>query len=721
MEEHGIDVRVPFVGRTDQVELALALLPAGGILTLLGTGGCGKSRLALEIARQFADDDFVFVPLLEVASGALDDALAAALNARESAGESALDGAVARLRSRPRLVLLDNAEHVLQEAKVAAQALCAVGGAVVLVTSRRRLDAADETVIEVGPMSGDDAREFFRLCARTRVPDFQPNARELVAVDKIVDSLDGLPFAIDLAAARYPASSLSQLVEMTRHIVPSQLTATTSSNSRHWTLQRTIDWSTSFLSDNTRNALGFLTMFNGRFDREDAREVCAPNQTQAHVDAILDELADHSLLVRTGDDTFAMLAPTRAVARQLISRMQDRRVAAKRFALRMRERAIASRDLAASGDGPNVQRLIAQRYADYRAVLEWSLKNEDRLPIGADIAGALVVRWADGGHLTEGMVWTKRLTDAAEEAGTLDSYALARLWYGRIRVCVLASDYATLLEHVPFLVGAFTQANDRLSLGRAYNIICVASLYLGDLETAISYGDTALRLHRTLGHQPGVGAALCNLGSIALELQNDPASALDYYAQAQEAMPDGNPPGLYATLLGNRAEALTALGDYPQAAAVARQGMEVALRLENAAFQAWFFQTLARGRLSQGDREGARNALENALDRLEVTPQPEYLAGVSEAIARYALDAGEAPAAARLLRGVERYRERFRIVRPGPAVEEARQTAARARELLSPERWDEAVRAGDRIAPAELRSAAKAALHEASVPTLGGS
>ena len=122
--EHGIDVRVPFVGRAEQIEQALALLRTGGIVTLVGPGGSGKSRLALEVAHRFSGEaGFTFVPLLEAQAGAVADMLAASLGARESAGESALDGAVALLQAQPRLVLVDNAEHVLKESRNVSEAI----------------------------------------------------------------------------------------------------------------------------------------------------------------------------------------------------------------------------------------------------------------------------------------------------------------------------------------------------------------------------------------------------------------------------------------------------------------------------------------------------------------------------------------------------------------------------------------------------------------------
>ncbi|HVS45692.1 MAG TPA: AAA family ATPase [Verrucomicrobiae bacterium] len=712
--EHGIDVRVPFVGRAGQLEQALALLRTGGIVTLVGPGGSGKSRLALELAHRSAGDDFAFVPLLEIGTGAVADAVAAALGARESAGETAFDAAVAQLRGRPRLVLIDNAEHVLGEARSAAEAIAAASEAVVLVTSRHRLGARGEAIVEVGAMPLPDAQTFFVSCVRTRIAGFAPDARERASIDKIVTLLDGLPFAIDLATAHYPAKSLGQLVETARRIVPARLNAKTSSDSRHCTLQQTIDWSTSLLGERARDALGCLTTFNGRFDVQDARALYAPDEPVEIVADLLTELVDHSLLMRASDGSYAMLAPIRAAARPLLSGTAQRRTISKRFAARMRDVANAMRARIETGNSANGISAIAQRYADFRAVMEWSIKSSDRLPLGVEISWLLVARWADGGHLTEGMTWTKRLTDAAQKTGVLDSYALAKLWYARMRVCILASDYPTLIEHSSFLVGAFTQANDQLSLGRAYNALGVASLYTGDLDNALRYSEMALRLHTAIGHRRGVASALCNMGSIELELRDCPAQALEYYLKGEELSRAERFDGLLVTLLGNLAETYCVLQHYLKLEEVIAEGLALAAGLDNAAFQSWLNATLARGRLASGDRQGARRALERALDLLETTQQPEYLAATVETVARYVLLAGQPGEAARLIRAVQRHRERFRLLTFGPTVDGARQTGEQARDRLSREDGEAALGAGDRVSSADLRAVAKTVLRNAS-------
>jgi predicted ATPase len=715
--EHGIDVRVPFVGRAEQIEQALALLRTGGIVTLVGPGGSGKSRLALEVAHRFSGEaGFTFVPLLEAQAGAVADMLAASLGARESAGESALDGAVALLQAQPRLVLVDNAEHVLKESRNVSEAIAKANGTTVLVTSRHRLGASGEAIVEVGAMTPRDAMAFFIACVRTRIVDFSPDARECASIERIVALLDGLPFAIDLAAARYPTSSLGQLVETARRIVPAQLDAPSSSDSRHWTLQRTIDWSTSLLSDRARELLGCVTTFNGRFDVEDARALYAPNEPLENVENLLIELADHSLLVRMSGNHYALLAPIRAAARPLLAAAPQRRAIPARYAARMRTVANGIRARIETSSWLDGIQAIDQRYADFRAVMEWSLKSPDRLPLGVEISWALVARWADGGHLTEGMSWTKRLTDAAELTGVLDSYALAKLWYSRVRVCVLASDYGTLLHHAAFLVGAFTHANDQLSLGRAYNALAVASLYSGDLENASHYSDMAVRLHTTLGHWRGVASALCNKGSIELELRNRPEKALEYYLESEKLLRDEPTGGALVPLLGNLAETYCVLGQYANVEMVAAEGLQLAGVLDNAPFEAWLHSTLGRSRLAAGDRIGSCSALDRALDLLEGAPQPEYLAATVETVARYVLLHGDAIQAARLIRAAQKYRERFRLLTFGPTIDLAQQTAKQARDGLSREAWEAAAASGEKLAQSDLRAAARAALVGADAP-----
>jgi predicted ATPase len=293
----------PLIGRKKELADVLRSLRAGTrLLTVTGPGGIGKTRFALDVAAELIDDfsDGVWwvglAPLREPTL--LLPTIAAAVGAKN------LD----ELRGKNLLVLLDNFEQLVDAALDVAELQRASLNIVVLVTSREPLHIAGEHEYPLAPLPESPAVELFRQRADAVAPEFDADYDDLV---KLCDRLDRLPLAIELAAARTKALTVSALLERLDQRLPLLTSRRRDVDERQRTLRATIDWSYSLLDDDEKRLFERLGVFAGSFDNEAAEEACA-----ADFDG-LESLVDKSLLRRTDDGRFFMLETIREFATEL--------------------------------------------------------------------------------------------------------------------------------------------------------------------------------------------------------------------------------------------------------------------------------------------------------------------------------------------------------------------------------------------------------------------
>ncbi len=702
---------MPFVGRKRELGLIADVLTEGRVVTLVGAGGSGKSRLSLEAAAQDGGD-FAFASLAGTAEGAVANAIAVALNARESPGIDAAAAIEASLRAKPRPLLIDNCEHVLVEARALCARIAAIPGARVLTTSRHRLGLENETIVEVGPLPHGDARAFVLACLRAKQAGFVPDHLDEDRISAIATALDGLPIAIDLAIARYPTITLAQLARELRRIVPSQFRTTEhATDPRHQTLERTVEWSASLLSPAARTLFSACATFSNWFDADDARVLGDAKLKPEQARAALDELAAHSLIVARGDDRFSVLAPVRAVARRREEAVRAGASLAQRHAIRMRDNAVRLHEAYASSDLLELVASASERYDDYRSALDWALHHPERLHIGIEIVRVLTSYWGDRGRLAEGLRWTRRTLDVAQNAGILEPADIALLTYAYLRLCYASGDYVSMLQQGPSMIGAFTQVGDRLSLGRAYNLLSVASLGVGEIDEAEKFGETAVALHRAIDHHRGVASGLCNLGNVALEGRLDPDAALVHYERALELALEPGGEAIRILVHGNMAEAHYAARHLEAAERSCALSLAASELLGNEAYRAWGFQIMARIELARGEVVEASLALRTAIEYLMIEASPEYVAAAAEIAGRIALARGNRGLAVRLFFAARAFRLRNFLMQVGPAIAEAVRAFSQAADALNPQERD-AAECESRFAESspELLAAARASL-----------
>jgi predicted ATPase/DNA-binding CsgD family transcriptional regulator len=531
-----------FVGRERELDELGSLFRAGKrLVTLVGIGGIGKTRLALELARSASDLGWAKVYLVELASLA-DPGLVAGSVLESVGGESSrspLQAAAEYLREANALLVLDCCEHVLDAARGAAEVLVRRCPSVtVLATSRSPLEVAGELAWPVpslsmqqrghdGAAGASDAARLFADRAGHVQPGFELSGDVAAAVEAIVRRVDGIPLAIELAAARVRVLSAQEiagglddqlrLLGGGRRLEP-----------RHQTIRASLDWSHDLLTDAERLLFAQLSVFAGGFDLEAAAAVCAGDGiVPGH---ILDEIAglvDKSLLAverRVGTTRFRMLDFVRQYAAERLAAAGEDIVLAGRHRAWFRELAQrADRELWAldpvgrarlDDDSPNLRAAIDDGCA--RAP-------EDALVI----AGALGLYWRVRGRLAEGVTATEQsLGTAPPEPSPGRALALAKL---------------SLLS---FWLGDFTRtqsaATAALTMGAAIGDSRSQALALGQLGALVILsdpraGDPMLTRAAELARIAGDDAALCDsLTPLAISyfFQDDPGAMRGPLAEA---------------------------------------------------------------------------------------------------------------------------------------------------------------------------------------------
>ena len=680
-----VDTRVPFIGRAVEMQSLLEMLARGGALTLVGAGGVGKSRLAYEAALRYeeiAHRRVVFVRLAGIDAEAVTGTVMHALGIHDEPARAQVSSLRDILVESPVTLILDNCEHAPDETSALIDALAGIPKLAVLATSQRRLDYSDETVLEIEPFARDDGVAFFLARAQLREPDL----RALDIITRIVERLDGLAVAIDLAAARLASLTLAELAEQLNELRPYQLRSTRGSEPRHRTIGNVIAWSYSQLSPEAKRVFALSSVFSDVFDDQDIVALAGVDELQAR--RLLDELAESSLVVRA-EFGARMLAPIRAVATRTLNSTTNRRPVEAAFAARVN--AIAGEiwhDLHTDGAGAAMQRIFV-RYADFCSVLAWALKRpQERLPEIQDILTAALVLWADGGRFTEGLRWVERLESVAER---LSPHLRGKIYYEGLVIAHAASDYARMLEAGPSIISAFTISDDRLGLARAYNALATASLNLGRIDEAATYVELALRLYQQLDHHRGVGAALINKGTIAFEAYNDIPIARSSFNEAIVILRTLGAATLTGIAYGNLAEVEHVAREYDfsdELVAHAIDRFEVTAGLPSIA---WQYHTLARNAMARGRNIAAREALLTACDLLRRSPQVLYLAQLTELVAALLLRLGAEDESAYVAQLAARLRRERSLPVAGFMAGAVQETNRRLRELMTDDRMESAV------------------------------
>ena len=539
------------------------------LLVLTGAGGSGKTRLALEVARQNASVFADGAALVELAplrdSGLVPGAIAAAVGVHNQLGDP-LETLTAALRSRELLLVVDNAEHVRDAAPLYVDLLASARRLKLLVTSRSVLHLSGERVYPVEPLGEDAATKLFRERAQGAEPRFQPKASDDPTIHRICERLDRLPLAIELAASRIRMLTPVELLERLDTRLPLLTGGPQDLPARQRTLRATIDWSYELLDGDAQRDLVGLAVFAGGFTLEAAEAVVvtAPNR--------LASLLDHNLIERTTYAERSRYRMLETIREHALERLHEQR----RNALmrRLAEYLVALSDSLQPEDWTGrgyPSQVLADEFHNMRVAITWALalrEPELALRLATDFrwfgfarVGAQVERsrWLDAGLRTKGIVSPETRARALDAAG---------------RIALILGDFEKSASLAEECIGVFRELGEGESTFEPLLVMGMATSGSGDLRRAKALFEEGLALARLMSDSVRVHRALHALAEVELELGNLREAAVQLEQCAAFARAAREPAHLSSVLTGLADVALMS-GDLPRSARLHRESIQV--------------------------------------------------------------------------------------------------------------------------------------------------
>lgn len=500
--------------RAELAEIGRLLREEGGRLaTLTGPGGIGKTRLALQVARDLAEnyrDGVYFVDLAPLADpGAVPQAIAKALGI-ERHEESLASALAAWLGARRVLLLIDNFEQVQDAAPLLGELIRAAPGLSVLVTSRTALRLSCEREYRVPPLPLGDAVAMFVSRARAVAPSFRLAGEEADEVAELCERVDRLPLAIELTAARTRDYHPAELLELAPRSLELATDGARDLPARQRTLHATIAWSYRLLSEEEQASFARLGVFVGGCTVEAATAICETGR------AGLASLVGQSLLherFADGELRFSMLETVREFAREQLSARGEVAEYERRHAdFYVRLAAAAELELDSAGEEQVWARLDEELH-NLRAALSWSHAS-GATELELRLATALSHYWWARNHLREGLTAIER---AVAGAGDAPAALRGKALFGGARLAHSLGDHEAMRGLAEESLSACRSAGDRHGEAQALLGLGIAVGCLGDRDRSRTLYEQCAGLYRELGDQRGLASVLNNTAYRLLE------------------------------------------------------------------------------------------------------------------------------------------------------------------------------------------------------------
>jgi predicted ATPase len=540
--------RTAFVGREKEVSIVKELMQRAEVrlVTVTGPGGIGKTRLVVEVAREMAAQfpgGVYFVPLAGVTDpGLIASVVAQALGVRTAGGQAPLESLKEYLGGAlhaPLLLCLDNFEHLVPGAATLAELLGSTPNLKILVTSRAVLHLYGEHEVPVPPLALPDARSLpsaaamsfpavrlFVERAQAVRPDFELTEENAAAVAEICTRLDGLPLAIEIAAARVKLLSPSAM----RARLASRLQLLTGGArdlpARQQTLRGTIDWSYDLLDPAEQKLFRRASVFAGGCTLEAAEAVC-DTKSDLGLDLLegMASMVDKSLMQRVergGELRFAMLETIREYGLEKLGASGEealtRRAHAAYFLVLAEEGASEDSD---AEQAARIDRFEIE-HDNFRAALRWATEGGEP-EWGLRLGAALFGFWETREYLAEGSDWLRKLLSL--EGAKAPSKVRARVLFSAGALASQQGDYASAMALVKQALEMARRLGDKQGVAVALNALAVQSREQGDTTASRAFLEESLSVWRELGDPAGEARLLSNLANAAKE-QGDYARAL---------------------------------------------------------------------------------------------------------------------------------------------------------------------------------------------------
>jgi predicted ATPase/class 3 adenylate cyclase len=541
-----------FIGRDDQVREAKQLLSRSRLLTLTGPGGTGKTRLSLEIAAEVLDqfsDGVYFVPLSAVHDPELvASAIAQALAISTTGSRRPIDALLDHLREKQTLLVLDNFEQVLQAAPIATQLLEGSAGLRVLVSSRTVLRVSGEQEFPVPPLALPDLKALPGLAALSQFgavrlfieravavkPDFQATNENAPAIAGICERVDGLPLAIELAAARVKLFSPPALLSRLEKSLSALGSGARDAPARQQTLRGAILWSYDMLDAGGRRLLARISVFARGGFLEQLEPVCGPAEdVGGDVVEVLDQLADQSLLRRLPDfdePRFLMLQTIRDFASERLEESGEAQLIRDRHLTTFIALAQQAQPQLFGSRRKEWLDRLAEDHDNFRTALEWAVASGNAQR-AMSLSGSFWRFWQMRGHIHEGRARLGQILSLPtsgefpkERLAALEAAGGLAYWQADMEVAQRFYDESLELTR---------QIGDKRAIANAiYNDAFPMLVNRTNIPRAKKLLEEALPLFRELGDDGGIARTLWGLGN-GFYFDMDYAAAKPFLEEAQ--------------------------------------------------------------------------------------------------------------------------------------------------------------------------------------------
>ena len=698
-----------FVGRASERVDVERLLETSRLLTLTGTGGVGKTRLALEVAQTAAINFADGVVVVELASLGDPDlvvpSVAAALGLRDIAGSEMHQVLVASLASRQLLLLLDNCEHLLQVVDDLVDTLLRqCPRLTILATSRQPLDLQGECVWPVPPLSlpvqegvvasdevaASDAVQLFRARAVAVQPRFAVTDRNAATVAQICQRLDGIPLAIELAAARTRLLSAEQIVRRLDNRFGLLVGSRRAAPSRQQTLRATLDRSYALLTEREAKLLQRSSVFAGGWTLEAIESVASGDRLSAQeVFDALGGLVDKSLVVAdtAGPETrYRLLESVRQYAGEKLEESEDAEVVRARYAEWFA--ALAER---AYGELPRRNQAIwldalEREHDNLRAAMGWARTANQAL--GLRLAANVGSFWEMRGYLADGRAWLETFLALVTDP-TLDrAHALQAL--GSV---IRRSDAAAACAAFEASLDIYTRFDDRCGEVLVLRELGLTRSYSGQMEAGRLLMDRAVQLARDLNDPIALGWALGTRAMMA-RTESDYARAQTLYEAALELLRSTAASDGLAFVLNGMGQLARTRGNYRLAREYMEECVELFRALDIKTRLAWSLNGLANVLRLLGEWQRAAELLHESVREAALMGPTLHAGQAIMSVGVLAVQQHDFERGAELLVAASR----FDTVRPSLDEDEAREWDAAleiARAALGSERFEVAKARGE--------------------------
>ena len=651
-----------FIGREREMVEVKRLLAGKRLVTITGAGGIGKTRLAMQAAAEVVDAYGDGVWLAEFASirdpSLVATTIAQTLGVPERAGTPATELLCAHLKSRQVLLILDNCEHLLDScAHLVNTLLPGAKGTTILATSREPLRVAGEQTYALPPLSlpesgakaeairESEAVQLFVERVQRQLPEFELAGRS-AAVAGICTHLDGIPLALELAAARTRSLSVEQINERLGDRFRLLTSGSRTALPRQQTLRATLDWSYDLLTEDERVVLRRLSVFPGSFNVDAASAVAS----DAGIDGfavidLLSRLVERSLVVAdtsSGDTRYRMLETTRAYGLEKLAEGREIHEVNQQHARYFRDRFAPALDDWLLKPGAEWRERYWSELDDVRAALDWALGPGGDSSIGIALAGGSGVLWSTLGFFGEAIRWFNTAIARVDAHTPESDQARLWLWLGRL----VEEEPAKARPALERAVELYRQIDDPLGLGLSLARLGRALAFTGKFEQAEAALTEARPLLERSGPPKALSFYLFNFAYLKSQ-SGDAIAARTHYEQ--ELALDRRVGDEFAVLatLGNLANVTWALGDLEATAASFRE--QVTLIRQSSAktirLLGWSLTSLAGVLTEMGKLD---EALVTAREGLPLVAEGGSAWIFSDSLALRAGLAGKLSAAARL-------------------------------------------------------------------------